>query len=236
MSSPPKPVGRPDPEAVEAVPEQPEAGVATAPARARRPGTWRSLVVSMALVFVVVAAWLVLVPRPAQIERPALDAAAKAREINSQVGWPVSVLPATGGWRATSLSWTRSPEGLPSWQVGFHRRPDDQAYVSIGQTRLEGDDKANAAWLARQVRDGNAVGDQQVGSVRWTRFVSSGEPARRSLVARAAAGDPRVLTTVLTGNVSFEELGSLAAALQTLPARRPASGPSSGGPGVPSTG
>ncbi|HYO86412.1 MAG TPA: DUF4245 family protein [Dermatophilaceae bacterium] len=187
----------------------------------RRPGTWRNLFFSMALVFLVVAGWFALMPRSAPIARAEVDVVAKAREVNAQAGWPVQVIDGVPGWRATSVSWARSEEGLPTWQAGYHRLPDDQAYVLVGQTRPGSDGADRAAlgsWLVRQVRDGARVGEQRIGSATWERFISGDQQARRSLVMRVTTAAP-ALTTVVTGNLTFEELGQLAGSLRAVAAR-----------------
>lgn len=187
----------------------------------RRPGTWRNLVISMALVFLVVAGWFALMPRSAPIVRAEVDVVAKAREVTAQAGWPAQVIDGVPGWRATSVSWARSEEGLPTWQAGYHRLPDDQAYVLVGQTRLGSDGADPAAlgsWLVRQVRDGTRVGEQRIGSATWERFISGDQQARRSLVLRVSTAAPAV-TTVVTGNLTFEELGQLAGSLRAVAAR-----------------
>lgn len=197
-----------------------DGGVTAAPTASPKPpartlGNWRSLVLSMSLVFIVVVGWLALAPRPNRIERPAVDAAAKARPVTSENRVPVAVLMPPADWRATSVSWNASPEGLPTWIVGYHRRPDDTEYVTLAQTVFGADATANAAWVTRQVRDGSATGGTEVAGTSWEAFVAGGDPVRRSLVVRRPAGQG--LTTVLTGNLSTEQLAALARTLTVGP-------------------
>ncbi len=175
----------------------------------------------MTLVFLVVVGWLALAPRPNRIERPGIDASAKARQVTAENRVPVAVLAPPSDWRATSASWSASPEGLPTWLVGYHRRPEDTEYVSLAQTVFGADAAANAAWVTRQVRDGSSTGRTDVAGTSWEAFVAGGDPVRRSLVLRRPAGQG--LSTVLTGNVPVDQLAALAATVTVAPA-----------PGVPS--
>lgn len=191
-----------------------DGGAPGPPPPRRRTGTWTSLLISMALVLVVVLGWLALSPRPSRIERAQVDVAAKARQVTLETGVPVGVLDVPPEWRPTSVSWRPSPEGLPTWLAGYHRRPDDTVYLQLAQARAGTDDAKTEEWLTRQVHLGNHVGSQDVAGRPWQRYVAGTDPVRRSLVLPGMSAQG--LVTVLTGNVTFDELGELAGRLQTV--------------------
>lgn len=183
--------------------------------RRRHFGSGWNLLLSTGLVFAVVLAWLALAPRPSRIERPEVDVAAKARQVNRETGLPLASLAQSKEWRATSVSWTAPPGTPATWQVGYHRRPDDQAYLQLSQTVTGASAADTEQWVTAQVRQGSPAGIVQVGGTPWQLYVSGGEPIRRSLVLRKPVGQ---LTTVLTGNLPVGELTARAASLVSLPA------------------
>lgn len=179
----------------------------------RRTGTWTGLIISMALVLVVVLGWLALSPRPSRIERPEVDVIAKARQVTLDSDVAVAVLDMPSDWRATSVSWGPSPEGIDTWLAGYHRRPDDRVYLQLAQARAGGEEAKAGEWLVRQVHGGNSLGVQDVAGRTWQQYVAGTDPIRRSLVLPDASG--KGLVTVLTGNVSFDELGDFAGRIRT---------------------
>lgn len=192
-------------------------------------GNWRSLVISMVVMTVFVLAFVALNPRPAQRELPTVDLERTAGQVATATGWPVATADLGDGWHPTSVSNAPDDKGVPTWLVGYHKRPGDDAYVSLAQTR-PGAPLTEAQvgdWTARQSKQGRPDGTSQVGGRAWQRrtvTIDAGNArVRRSLVA---AGGPGGLVTVLSGEVDYATLESVAASLRETPAPRATPGAS----------
>ncbi len=239
-------------EAVTSPPEQPAAPepspVAPAPGapKARRHGgNFRSLVISMVIMTAVVFAFVALLPRPAQRERAAVDAVGKAGQIATDQSWPVATSSPGDDWRATSVSFRADPQGVPTWTVGYHVRPDDDVYVTLAQTQQSsGAGAALPAWVARQTKNGREDGSVSSGGRDWSKrsgldatgAASSGEAsAFRSLVAEGS-NSPGGLATVIAGDTSYEVLERFAGSLTVTAVSSVPTGSSSPGAAASSAG
>jgi hypothetical protein len=113
-----------------------------------------------------------------------------------------------GDWRATKVGWTQQGQGglngEPSprnlWELGFLDATD--TYVELDQGDLQSRDL-----VADKTRDGLPDGQSTVQGEVWERRVSS-DDRTRSLVRATDA-----LTTIVTGDVPYEDLESFAATL-----------------------
>ncbi|MCA0436766.1 MAG: DUF4245 domain-containing protein [Actinobacteria bacterium] len=185
-------------------------------------GNWRSLIISMVIMTVVVFAFVALMPRPAQRERATVDVARVASQLAVERGWPLATVRTGDDWHPTSVALTADDKGVPTWQVGYHHRPGDDRYVVLAQTR-PGDGvgaEQVAAWVGRQSRSGREEGTVSVAGTTWTRRTASvGDTtprAHRSLIAQGP-GAPGGLVTVLSGEVDNADLEWFAAALSLQP-------------------
>lgn len=113
-----------------------------------------------------------------------------------------------GDWRATKAGWTRQGQaglnGDPSprnlWELGFLDSTD--TYVELDQGDLQGPDL-----VADKTRDGLPDGQSTVEGQVWERRVSR-DDRTRSLVQATDT-----LTTIVTGDVPYEDLESFASTL-----------------------
>lgn len=153
----------------------------------------------MALVLVLVAALVVLLPRPQeQVRQPVdvADAAAAAR--SAQAPHVVPDLP--DGWTATSARFTpQGVDGVPTWHVGYLTPSQRYAGLEVAAGVTPG-------WLEEQTSEGVDAGARDVAGVSWVERVSP-DGARRSLVTERDG-----VTTVVTGTATLDELVVLAAA------------------------
>jgi hypothetical protein len=165
----------------------------------------RSLLVIGALVLLLIA----IVPRVNGISQPPVDVGGAAVEIAHESGWPIDRpegLP--NGWKATSVRWVRSTDGLMTWHAGYQSPTGN--YVALEQTR-----DATQGWIAAQTNRARETGEVQVAGKPWATFVRSGK-VQNSLLNRATG--PGQLTTLVTGTGTFEELQTFAASLKPAPA------------------
>ncbi|WP_226345776.1 DUF4245 domain-containing protein [Agilicoccus flavus] len=180
-----------------------------APARKRRGGGMRSLVLSMLVLLAFVLAWSALTPRPAGRSLPPVDAASSARTVAAQTGWPLRFAATPpAGWRPTSVSYGPVPAGPTVWRVGYHDG-EDRRYLSVQQTR-SAPGAALDGWVSAQTYGGRDTGTVSAGGLTWSRRLAEGDPTRRSLVARDEATQ---MTYVLVGAAEEEDLRAFAAAL-----------------------
>ena len=153
----------------------------------------RSLLVVGALVALLVA----IVPRVNNVSQPPVDVAGTARQVAADTGWPIEVpddLP--DGWKATSVRYVRSTDGLITWHAGYQSPSGN--YVAIEQTK-----DATQEWVSAQTNRARQTGERQVGDRTWGTYVRSGK-VQNSLVHRAERPDQ--LTTIITGTGTFDEL------------------------------
>ncbi|QQR99965.1 MAG: DUF4245 domain-containing protein [Austwickia sp.] len=182
-------------------------------------GNWRSLVISMVIMTVVVFVLVALMPHPAQRERTTVDVARVAGQLAAEKHWPLATVRTGDDWHPTSVRLAADDKGVPTWEVGYHHLPGDDRYVVLSQTRPGDGVSAEqvATWVSRQSRAGRDDGTSQVGGVTWTRrtaAVEGGPPrTQRSLVAQGADA-PGGLTTVLSGEVDYADLERFAGSLQ----------------------
>ncbi len=182
----------------------------TAPVVRRSMGTWRSLIISMALLGLIVAGWLALVPRVERVEQPAVDVAATTAQVARDTRTPLWVAGAGGDWTATSVRVEEPKDGVKVLHVGYHRGPDRQQYVAVTQTLAPTTAAAARAWLGEQYRVGG--GTLAAGGRVWTRATQL-SPQRNVLIGPSAANP----VVVLVGTVSHEELAAFANSLKPVP-------------------
>lgn len=189
------------------------------PAVRRHGGNWRSLVISMVIMTALVFAFVALMPRPAQRERAAVDDVGKAEQIAAEQSWRAATAAPGEDWKATSALFRPDERGVPTWLVGYHHRPADDVYVTLGQTRPAADDPAAIAqWVVRQTKNGREDGTTSVAGRDWSRRLghasgSAPDAVFRALVAQDQAA-PGGLVTVIAGDTSYEVLERFAGSLR----------------------
>ncbi|MDO5629144.1 MAG: DUF4245 family protein, partial [Mobilicoccus sp.] len=115
---------------------QTSAGASAPKPRSRMRGNWRSLVLSMFAVGLVVLVLYAIVPRPDAITQPPVDVEPVAQQVLVETDEHVW-LPQLGEpgqpWKATSARYSRTAEGLMTFYAGYHRTDDDSVFVAIQQ-------------------------------------------------------------------------------------------------------
>lgn len=211
------PESRPEGAAQQAAPEgAPRAtGGAPPPPRPRGRGNWRSLILSLAVVLAVVSVWVALLPRPARIERPAVDVTASADYVLSTTGMRVLLPTLADPWRPTSVR-TTNEAGLPGWHAGWTQAEEDTAYVGVEQAASR-DRASDAAWINAQVKGAHETGVVDISGRSWRLFQTDSDPVRTSLV-----GTVDGLIVIVTGLVDAPTLTQVAASLRPYQAASPA--------------
>ncbi len=170
-------------------------------------GSVANMARSMLVVAAIVAALILIVPRVNGITQPPVDIEAAAVGVAQESGWPVSRargLP--DGWRATTVRYVRSTDGLMTWHAGY-QTPDGN-YVAVEQTK-----DATSGWVAAETNRAAQVGEVRAAGRTWLKYERSPK-VQRSLVWRAPSGTE--LTTVVTGTGTFQELEAFAEHLQPV--------------------
>ena len=190
---------------------QPDASPAAGAAPQGRPkrgmGTLKNMVISMVVVLAFVVVWIAMVPRPNAITQPPVDVTSVAQQVRAETHWPILQprgLPA--GWRATSVRFVRSTDGLMTWHAGY-QSPDGN-YVAVEQTR-----GATQTWVEAQTNRGRAEGTLEAGGTTWTK-IDRKDKVQFSLVSRGRSAQD--LTTIVTGTAPYAELAAFAEKLQPV--------------------
>ena len=170
-------------------------------------GNLRSMVISMVVILAAVLIWFVLVPRPSEINQPAVDVASVAVHVRQETSWTISQPMLPAGWKATNVRFATAGDGLRTWHAGY-LSPEGN-YVSIDQTR-----DATDVWVAAQTSNGQPEGTLSAGGATWQKL-SSGDTVQRSLVSRGGAAG---LSTVLSGTAPYAQLAQFAEVLEPVPA------------------
>lgn len=174
-------------------------------------GSVANMVRSLLVVGALVAALIVIVPRVNTVSQPPVNVAAAAVEIAKESGWSIAQpvgLPE--GWKATSVRFVRSTDGLQTWHAGYQSASGN--YVALEQTR-----DATQAWIEAQTNRARRTGELEAAGTTWTTFERSPK-IQRSLVSTTETPDG--LTTLITGTGTFEELAAFAETLEPVePAR-----------------
>jgi hypothetical protein len=166
------------------------------------------MVRSLVVIGVIVAALIAIVPRVNSVSQPPVDVAGSSVEVARTSGWPIErpeSLPE--GWKATSVRYVRSTDGLMTWHAGYQSPTGN--YVAIEQTK-----DATDAWVSAQTNRAARTGEVQAAGRTWGTYVRSGK-VQNSLVHRAES--PAELTTIVTGTGSFDELPAFAETLRPVP-------------------
>ncbi|MEO7071403.1 MAG: DUF4245 domain-containing protein [Nostocoides sp.] len=154
----------------------------------------RSLVVIGALMALVI----LIVPRVNSVSQPPVDAAGTAQSVAAETKWPLQIpMGLPDGWRATSVRYVRSTDGVMTWHAGY-TTPDNQS-VAIEQAMVP-----TVAWVRAEVNRARVVGTVDAGGRTWTKYVRDGK-LQNSLVNDGAT-PAKDLTTIVTGTGTFEQL------------------------------
>jgi hypothetical protein len=171
-------------------------------------GSVANMIRSLLVIGVLVAVLVAVVPRVNNVSQPPVDVAGASVEYARASGWPLERpenLP--DGWKATSVRYVRSTDGLMTWHAGYQSPTGN--YVAIEQTK-----DATSGWVEAQTNRAAMTGSVEAGGRTWGTYVRSGK-VQNSLVHKASAGDE--LTTIITGTGTLDELSAFAGTLQVVP-------------------
>jgi len=168
--------------------------------------TTLNLVIALGASLLVVFLIVIVVVRPDQAGSPkTVDWTAVARDAQQSVSTPLVVpsLPMT--WsanRAELVDAKSASDGIASWQVGF-LTPSTQ-YIGLAQGI-----KANPSWVATQLSDKAATGDENYGGVAWKVYDhrTADHAGNLAYALVATVGES---TVVLAGTGSDVEFATLA--------------------------
>jgi hypothetical protein len=138
-----------------------EADDAAVPARRGTRGTVGDMLRTMLVVLAVVVGIVLLVPRPGQIARPAVNVAGAARGAEPALGFPPSVpqgLPA--GWVPTSAETRNGTDGVRTWHIGYVT--PSGLYAGVEQAA-----KVTDQWVAVNDAGGTPVASVPIDGVVW---------------------------------------------------------------------
>ena len=116
-----------------------------------------SLVASVALMLVIV----IVVVRPDQPEREAVDFAAVASEAQPTIDEPLAVPSVPAEWKSNNADLGEAQDGVSTWSIGFIT-PTSQ-FIALNQ----GID-ANPTWLSNLLEQRAATGTETIDGREWT--------------------------------------------------------------------
>jgi hypothetical protein len=143
--------------------------------------------------------------RPQQPQINAVDYATTVTAARTTGAFDVAVpVPVPDGWIANSVRYRPSADDpkIATWHLGFYL-PEDQ-YAAIEQTN-----GTDSNFIKDATATGKPEGEQTVDGVVWKRY-NSASTGNKSLVVNQDG-----IVTVVTGTISYEQLGDLAASLRT---------------------
>lgn len=182
-------------------------GVSTSPRSSYASGSVANMARSLLVVAALVAVLIAIVPRVSTISQPPVDVGAAAVGVARESGWGISQpvgLPE--GWKATSVRYVRSTDGLQTWHAGYTAPSGN--YVALEQTK-----GATSGWIEAQTNRAKRTGEVQAAGRTWTTFERSPK-VQRSLLDTRKTSDG--LTTLITGTGTFDELKDFVEKLQVV--------------------
>lgn len=157
------------------------------------------MVISMAVILALVAVVVWLLPRPNQIEQPAVDVANAAEGNAAALSFAPAVPDGPSGWTATSANVNRSTDGVVTWHVGY--RSDEGQYLA-----LEVAEDTTKTWLKAQTQSGTADGTRSIEGETWDGYLQ--EDRKRYSLVRTQDD----LTVLVTGEGGYPVLTQLVTA------------------------
>jgi hypothetical protein len=182
--------------------------VSTQPARSSyASGSVANMVRSMLVIAGLVALLIAIVPRVNNVSQPPVDVETAAVEHAKASGWTLSrPVDLPDGWKATSVRYVRSTDGLMTWHAGYQAPTGN--YVALEQTK-----DATSGWVEAQTNRARRTGELQAAGRTWATYERTPK-VQRSLLAQGASADG--LTTLITGTGTFEELAAFAETLEPV--------------------
>jgi len=204
-------VPRPKPPAVVAELGRPETPEETAARKAensrkhRANQTLRNLLWSLAASVALMLLIVIVVVRPDQPPREAVDFAEIAAQAQPTIDEPLAVPAVPAQWTSNNAELGRSSDGISTWYIGFITPSDE--FVALSQ----GID-ANPTWLVTLLEQNLATGTETVDGREWTVYDDrEGEdPGNLAYAMVTESGDS---TYVLYGTADDNEFRTMAGSL-----------------------
>ncbi len=167
--------------------------------------TVRNLVLALVASLGVMLVLVLVVVRPDQPPREAVDYAGIAERAQPSIGEPLAVPALPPEWAANSATLEVGSDGITNWSIGFITPA--QQFIGFRQ----GVD-ATDTWVANQLENSEQTGEEQIDGVLWSIHDNrNGEdPGNLAYALSASAGSGRY---VLYGTASDIEFRTIAAAL-----------------------
>lgn len=170
-------------------------------------GSAKNLVYSLAAVLGMVAVLVLIVPRVSSVSGPPVDVHAAAVDVQERTGWPiVEPVGLPEGWNATSARYTVATAGFPTWHAGY--QTPSGTYVAVEQTM-----DPTREWIESQTNRAPKVGTLEAAGRTWTMYERDTKVQNSLVDAPEGEG---VLTTLVTGTATFEEMEQFVETLQPV--------------------
>lgn len=170
-------------------------------------GSLPNMLRSLLVIGLFVAALVALVPRISSVDRPAVDATAKAGQVAAQTGWPVELPSGLGdGWVPTVATFGPGSGQVPTFTTVWQVPHGD---ISLKQATTVSDE-----WVARTVGDATRTGTTTVGSRTWERYPAEARGQVTYLLRGTGEGD---LSIAATADTDEADLKTFVGALKVVP-------------------
>ncbi|WP_245603650.1 DUF4245 domain-containing protein [Intrasporangium oryzae] len=170
-------------------------------------GSMPNMLRSLFVMGVFVLALFAIVPRIGQVDRPAVDALAKAQYTAEQTSWPIELPTGLGsGWIPTVATYAPGTDRVPTFTTVW--KTPAGADIALKQAV-----KVTGGWVTRSVNAAPRSGSAEVSGRTFERYAAV-DGKQLSYLARGA-GDTG-LTIVATGTAAEDELKAFVAALKPV--------------------
>lgn len=178
------------------------------PARSRYSmGSLPNMLRSMFVIGLLVLALVAVIPRIGQVDRPAIDAAAKASQTASETKWPIELPKGLGeGWKPTVATYAPGTGKVPTFTTVWTTPGGSD--IALKQAEAVTDE-----WLVRSVDGGTLSGVTSVAGRGFERF---DDPSRRQVSYVVRGKGAKGLTLVATTTGDERELKTFLASLQKV--------------------
>ena len=167
-------------------------------------GTLPNMLRSMLVIGLFVLALVAIVPRITSVQRPTVDAAAKASQVAAQTTWSIQLPKGLGaGWEPTVATYAPGTEKVPTFTTVWTTPSGKDIALKQAVRVTDG-------WVDRSVNDGARSGSVQVSGRSFERFVAEDAGQLAYLARGTGAGG---LTLVASGTAPEDELKAFVAAL-----------------------
>lgn len=170
-------------------------------------GSLSNMLRSLLFIGLLVAVLVAIVPRISEVDRPAVDALAKARATMTQTGLSLELPDGLGdGWVPTVATYAPGTENVPTFTTVWET-PDG------GDIALKEATEVTDGWVSRSVNDGAREGSVTVAGRTFERYVAR-SGSQVSYVERATGADETTL--VATSTAAEDELRAFVGALREV--------------------